>query len=304
MKDYIIILVVIVVAAVGGYFIWQNFTTGNTNTEVEDTTSMTETETEETPPLEGEERIGTSAGGNAITAHHFVSGESTNAPDTELLFVGGIHGGYSWNTALVAFELIDWLEANKTEIPDNVRVTVIPVLNPDGLQEVVGTTGRFSQTDVPASESATIPGRFNANEVDLNRNFDCDWQADAVWQSREVSGGTRAFSEPESQAIRDYINTNEPDAVVAWYSAAGGVFASNCHDGVLAETNTLVDTYADASGYRAFQEFDFYEVTGDMTNWLAKEGIPAISVLLTTHNAVEWPKNRAGIEALLEYYAN
>ena len=39
-----------------------------------------------------------------------------------------------------------------------------------------------------------------------------------------------------------------------------------------------------------------------MTNWLAKNSIPAISVLLTNHTDTEWSKNLAGIQALLTYY--
>jgi len=72
---------------------------------------------------------------------------------------------------------------------------------------------------------------------------------------------------------------------------------------VLPETRVITNAYADASGYAAYEDFDFYEITGDAINWLAKKNIPAISVLLTTHEDVEWNKNRAGIEALLEYYA-
>ena len=39
-------------------------------------------------------------------------------------------------------------------------------------------------------------------------------------------------------------------------------------------------------------------------NWFAKKKVPAISVLLTTHDDVEWSKNKAGIDALLKYYAD
>ena len=56
-------------------------------------------------------------------------------------------------------------------------------------------------------------------------------------------------------------------------------------------------------GYRAYEDFDFYEITGDMVNWLAKIKVPAISVLLANHQDTEWTKNQAGIKALLEYYA-
>jgi hypothetical protein len=148
-----------------------------------------------------------------------------------------------------------------------------------------------------------VAGRFNGNTVDLNRNFDCDWQANAKWQNKTVSGGASAFSEPESQAIKTYIEANVLKAVVVYYSAAGGVFSSSCHNGILAETRTLTNVYAKAAGYPAKEEFNFYEITGDMVNWLAKKNIPAISVLLTNHEDVEWSKNQAGIEAVLKYFA-
>jgi uncharacterized MAPEG superfamily protein len=241
--------------------------------------------------------IGTSVGGRSITAYHYGTGT------TELLFVGGIHGGYEWNTALVAYQLMNYLAANPTVIPANIKVTVIPVLNPDGLNQVVGTTtGNFTVADVSTSQATVISGRFNGNNVDLNRNFDCDWQATGKWQSTTVSGGSAAFSEPESQAIQNYVTTNKPSAVVVWYSAAGGVYASNCHNGVSAETDAITKAFADASGYSANESFDFYVTTGDMTNWLAKIGTPAISVLLTNHTDTEWSKNLAGIQALLKYY--
>lgn len=241
--------------------------------------------------------LGTSAGGNEIVAYHFGTG------DTELLFVGGIHGGYSYNTTLLAYELIDHLTKNPKLIPENVTVTVVPTLNPDGLKATVGTAERFAITAVPKDEAKLVAGRFNASGVDLNRNFDCQWKKEGTWQNRTVSGGDEAFSEPEAKAIRSYVEQYEPAAVLVWYSAAGGVYASNCENGVLPKTTELVNLYAKASGYTAYNEFNYYEITGDMVNWLAKERIPAFSVLLTTHTATEWSKNRAGIEAMIKSFA-
>ena len=303
MKTYILIGIAVVLvagAAYGIYYLTQ------TQSGPETTQNQTGTPTPQppapspapTPQNEPETVIGKSVQGSDITAYHYGEGEK------ELLFMGGIHGGYEWNTVLVAYELMDYLQANPNVIPQGVTVTVIPVLNPDGLQKVVGSAGRFAASSVPSSQEATIPGRFNANEVDLNRNFDCDWQSVGMWQSREVDGGNSAFSEPESRAFRDYVNAAKPAAVVVWYSAAGGVFASNCHNGVLPETNTITNLFAQASGYPAYQEFNFYEITGDAVNWLAKNNIPAISVLLSNHTNTEWSKNQAGITALLDYYAD
>ncbi len=240
--------------------------------------------------------IGTSAGKREIMAYHYGTGEK------ELLFIGGIHGGYEWNTALVSFELIDYLEANRSSIPKNLKITVIPVVNPDGLYKVVGSTGRFDASKVPA-EAATIPGRYNDNGVDINRNFDCDWQKTAVWKTTKVNPGSGVFSEPESNAIKDYVLAQKPAAVVVWYSSYGGVFASNCHKGILPETAAITKVYADASGYKAYNEYNFYEITGDMVNWLAKNNIPGISVLLTDHKNTEWEKNINGIKALFDRYS-
>jgi len=41
-----------------------------------------------------------------------------------------------------------------------------------------------------------------------------------------------------------------------------------------------------------------------MVNWMAGEGIPAISVLLTDRSGTEFSKNTAGVRAALELLAN
>ena len=294
----IIILAVIILILVGVYFWTQQSPDTLPETQAPTKTVEPPAQPEETqkPVDETKTILGTSVEKRDITAYHYGSGAK------ELLFVGGIHGGYSWNTALIAYELMDYLGASPKAIPQNLRVTVIPVLNPDGLYKVIGATGRFLAMDVTSSKDTQRAGRFNAHGVDLNRNFDCDWQAKGVWQNTQVSGGTKAFSEPESQAFKNYIETHSPAAVVVWYSSAGGVFASNCHNGVSSATRALTNAYAAASGYKAYDDFNFYEITGDVTNWLAKKNIPAISVLLTTHEATEWTKNQAGVEALLKHY--
>ncbi len=299
MKKVIILLVAVVVFLIGLVtFFVLNRGGENDPTPIEPENNLTEVETTPEEVDDGLTVIGTSTEGRTITAYHYGEGEK------EVVFVGGIHGGYSWNTAAVAYELMEYLENDPEAVPAGVRVTVIPVLNPDGLAEVVDAEGPFEPEDITATDEEKISSRFNANDVDINRNFDCDWQSTSTWQSRNVSGGSRAFSEPEAAAFRDMIDDMDPAAVVVWYSAAGGVFASSCHNDVLSETTELTNLFAEAAGYRAYEEFDFYEITGDMVNWLAKERIPAISVLLTNHTDVEWEKNRAGVEAVLNYYAD
>lgn len=302
MKTFIVVLIITVIGG-GIYFAVKNLSnkTKVNNEEIIETAS-TGTSTSTSGITGPESVIGKSVEGRDIIAYHFMSAQTGSTSTNEILFIGGIHGGYEWNTSLVAYELVDYLKANPSVIPGNIKVTVIPVLNPDGLNKVVGSAGRFTTASVPKDINATVTGRFNANNVDLNRNFDCDWKASATWQKKTVSGGNNVFSEPESLAIKNYIENNNPKAVVVWYSSAGGVYASSCHNGVSLETSKLTNTYASASGYPAYENFNFYEITGDMVNWLAKKNIPAISVLLTNHTDTEWSKNQKGIEAILKYY--
>lgn len=241
------------------------------------------------------EVIGKSVEGRNIEAFTYGSGEKT------LLFVGGIHGGYEWNSVVLAYKIMDYFEANPSAVPENLKITIIPSLNPDGVYKILGKEGRFLATDVPKNK-ATEPGRFNANEVDLNRNFDCKWKPESIWRENIVSAGTAPFSEPESKVLRDFVLKIKPSSVVFWHSQAGAVYASECEKGILPETMTLMNTYAKASGYKAFSTFDAYQTTGDADAWLASIGIPAVSVELTTHETIEYEKNLAGVKAVLEYY--
>ncbi len=301
MKNTLIALFVVIIVGFGVYFLFQSPIAPKSDDKVVVTAPTDDSQKTDTETVKIEDKsktvIGKSVEGRDIVAYHYGAGTK------EVLFVGGIHGGYSWNTAKVAYEAMEYFKANPTAIPQSLKVTVIPAVNPDGLFDVVATTEDFKASDVNPSQAVQTAGRFNSNNVDINRNFDCNWKSSAKWQSKTVSGGSAVFSEPESQAIKAYVEGSYPVAVVAWYSSAGGVYSSSCNSGVSAETKTITNLFADASGYPAYQSFDVYETTGDMVNWMAKKNIPAISVLLTNHTDTEWTKNQKGIESLLKYYS-
>lgn len=254
-------------------------------------------EVEEEKPLVNIENIGQSVEGRAIEVYSFGEGSKN------LLFVGGIHGGYEWNSVVLAYEVIDELTANPDLVPENLTISIIPNLNPDGVYAVVGKEGRFTAIEAVSSDSQAV-GRFNANNVDLNRNFDCKWQPESNWRGNTVSAGSAPFSEPEAIALRDYVLKTTPVAVVFWHSQANAVYASECHEGVLPETIEVMDSYSQAAGYRSVESFDAYPVTGDAEGWLASIGIPAITVELATHESIEWAKNWAGVKALVSKYTD
>lgn len=258
--------------------------------------NKTQDETVESIVSTGHRVIGTSVEGRAIDAYTYGSG------DTHLLFVGGIHGGYEWNSVLLAYAFMDHMERYPESIHDDLKITVIPSANPDGVFEVVSKEGRFNATDVK-TEFSSGTGRFNANGVDLNRNFDCKWEPESTWKGIAVSGGRSPFSEPESLAIREFVSASAPSAVVFWHSQSNAVYGSECKEGILQETKAVMNAYSRASGYPAIESFDHYPITGDAEGWLASIGIPAITVELADHESIEWEKNLEGIKALFSYYS-
>ncbi len=217
--------------------------------------------------------IGRTVEGRGILARRLGSGSRT------ILLVGGIHGGYEVNTVALMNEVIAHFSATPEDIAPGLSLVVVPALNPDGLLR-----GR---------EAA---GRFNANGVDLNRNWACDWSPEAFWQDRAVDPGPQPFSEPETAALADYILQNPPVAALFYHSAANGVFAGAC-DGDHG-SQALGHLYGQAAGYPSDSPFSHYEVTGDASSWVDGQGIPAITVELQSWTETEWARNFAGIMAV------
>ncbi|MBL8130910.1 MAG: hypothetical protein JNL42_03560 [Anaerolineae bacterium] len=218
-------------------------------------------------------KIGESAGGRAITAQRFGAG------GRKLILIGGIHGGWEGNTVELMEALIAHFETTPQDILPGMTLIVIPVANPDGL--ALGRTER---------------GRFNANGVDLNRNWSCEWSREAYWRQQVVNPGVRAFSEPESLALANFILAERPDAALFFHSAANGVFPGNCagDHGSLAVASVV----AEAAEYACCDGFSAYPVTGTAATWADGESIPAADVELTQSETPEFERNLRAIIAL------
>jgi hypothetical protein len=161
---------------------------------------------------------------------------------------------------------------------------VLPVANPDGL---AGASRQFS------------------SGVDANRNWGgSDWRSDAFDSNaafRVGLGGPEPFSEPETQALADWVLANEPAFIVNYHSAGGFMFGSR--DGPAGE---LSSAYAAASGYTwpspgvdGQRSPLAYRASGSMNVWLRESGIPAILVELSTPRSTEIERNLAGLRAVL-----
>ena len=240
--------------------------------------------------------LGASYGGRPI--EHYVFGDGP----AHVAFIGAIHGGYEWNTANLAYAMIDYFEGNPAAVPDRVTLHIVPVANPDGLARVA-SGWQTGPIPTPAGViSDTFTGRFNGRDVDLNRNWECNWQPTGVWRDQVVDAGLSPFSEPETVALRDFFLERPMTAVVFWHSAAGTVLAGTCAPEGHDPSRALAEVYATAAGY-PLQTPLGYEINGDASDWLTTQGIPSIAIELTDHSRIEWDRNLAGTLAVLEYYA-
>lgn len=249
---------------------------------------------EEAPVPDGAQLVGYSAVCRLpIVSYRFGEG------DVPVILIAGMHGGYEWNTITLAYEVYDYLLANPGFIAPSLSIYLIPNANPDGLYAVTKQVGRFSEVDVSDN---TVPGRFNGNNVDLNRNWDCNWSPVSLWRDNEISGGTEPFSEPENQALRQFIMDIEPATVLFWHSAARGVYAAGC-GAVDPLSKAQAQVYGSASGYPVYESFEHYAITGDASDWLSTQDIPSFTVELATHQFMDWDMNLSGLRALFQHLA-
>ena len=191
-----------------------------------------------------------------------------------VIVVGAIHGGYEWNTALLAYRLVTHFSIIPETVPDEVSLNIIPIANPDGVFAVTGKTGPFLADDVFGD---TAVGRPNGNGVDLNRIWGCGWLPVGRWRETEVAAGSRPLSEPETRVLREYLIQNEPEVVI-WLHSAGGLVTSGGCDDVRHEASEIAAAlYGESAGYPV-GAFDAYCVTGDAADWLAQHKIASFTV--------------------------
>lgn len=226
---------------------------------------------------------------------------SLGSGSKDVLLVGGIHGGYEWNTVLLVGRLIEYYRNEPHRVPDGIRLHFVVNMNPDGLHSV---TGGVSLEEFDPSAVDTRSGRFNANSVDLNRNWEYEWEPTSYWGTTEVKAGTAPFSEPETRAVRDLALRMRPAGVLFFHSAADGIYHGGRRDG-FEPSRRLAEAYAEGSGYRLPEPgkkgLVTYRITGSATNYLYTQGIPAIVVELSTHQRTELERNIRGMRTMLEY---
>jgi hypothetical protein len=185
--------------------------------------------------------------------------------DRAVMVIGSIQGDQP-NTRELVLSLSSHFEGNPEEVPRDVAFYFLPSLNPDG----------------NAADS-----RFNANEVDLNRNWETvDWRSQAAVpghpEGKPGAGGPRPFSEPETAAAADFVlelrGQGRKMLVIVLHSsvrrARGEVYPGG---DISLET---AYGYASTADYEVEDQWAEYTTSGEMLTWCAEQGIRAIDVVI------------------------
>jgi hypothetical protein len=184
---------------------------------------------------------------------------------TAIVIVGSIEGTQTPTRDLVEASL-RYFDRNPRHIPSSTTFHFIPSLNPDG----------------NASGS-----RYNANGVDLNRNWDTsDWRSDAAVpgysNGKAGTGGARPFSEPETRALRDYLFQLDRHFsvlhVVVIHSSVNRSSGEVYPGGNLAAS--LAKKYATIAGYNTKTDWIEYTTSGELVTWCGEEDITSIDIVI------------------------
>ncbi len=175
------------------------------------------------------EYIGETVEGRQISACVISDNVSLEENEPEIMFDGGIHGDELCAAENVA-RMIRYLCVNYgsntqvTNIVNNTEVWLYPMVNPDGRFHVV---------------------RYNANGVDLNRDWGYMWDA---W-----GGSPGAYSQPETKALRSCMYNHQFVVHTTYHSGTEFIshpwsYRSNlCPDHP--HINQLAGIYSTSSGY-------------------------------------------------------
>jgi carboxypeptidase T len=214
--------------------------------------------------------------------------------DEPEVYFNGAHHAREWMTIEINLYFINWITGNYTTnataqyLVNNREIWVLPLVNPDG-REIDGAV----PGDDPAVNNMwrkncrdNDGGGFNmANDgVDLNRNYDWNWGAEPNVYNQQTYAGPYSFSEPETQAVRDFVKSRHFVCSISYHTYSqlimwpwGWTYEQAPDDTLLKaiglEISHNITNLAGSShtGYTPQQSCGLYTTTGDDVDWLYGE---------------------------------
>ncbi|MEK7728390.1 MAG: M14 family metallopeptidase, partial [candidate division KSB1 bacterium] len=249
--------------------------------------------------------IGRSVEGRELWAIKISDNAAAQENETRVVFLGG-HHAREWIAVdvpyLIAAHLLTEYGSNPqiTALVDNAEIWIVPMVNPDGHQYSV-TSQRLWRKNRRNNGDGTFG-------VDLNRNYGYAWggPGSSGDSFSEIYRGPSAFSEPETQAVRNFLQAHPPRALITYHNFSqlilypwGNTNAAPPQRGLLdslavAMANRIRDVHGE--NYTPEQASDLYLASGDTGDWLlATFGVPGFTIELRPRSSVpgfELPENQ------------
>lgn len=205
----------------------------------------------------------------------------------------------SWSWQL---HYINWLLENygsdpvATEIIDNREIYFLPVFNPDGYEynRLIEPDGGGMWRKNRRDNGGGIYG------VDLNRNWSYMWGYDDNGSSpdsnSEVYRGPLAFSEPETQAVRDFIISRDFQFIVNAHTFGDYFLYSWGYDDIYTPDHNVFRAMGDSA--EALTDYTpgtaweiLYNVNGDANDWQYGEQMEKPLIFCAVTESGTWNDN-------------
>jgi len=225
--------------------------------------------------------LGNSLEGDTIWAMKISDNPDTDEDEPEVLY-DGLHHAREPITIEVLLYFMKHLcqnygsDSEATYLVNNRELWFVPIVNPDGYE--------YNRDNNPSGGGLWRKNRRdNGNGtfgVDLNRNYGYNWGYDNQGSSpngaSETYRGTSGFSEPETQAMRDFVNSHS-FLIVLNYHSFGNYFIKPWGYAriytpddelftAIGDTVTHFNGYAPGTGWELL-----YLTNGDADDWMYGE---------------------------------
>jgi len=219
------------------------------------------------PDLASLHVIGSSIEGRPIIAIKIGKGDKK-------LLINGTQHAREWIATMVTMAVADRLVRNYDSDPrvkafvDSTTLWVVPVVNPDGYQYSWGSDRYWRKN------------RRDKHGVDLNRNFGVAWGGSGASKNKrnETYRGEYAFSEPETQAIRDLVKRERFAAHVDFHAFGQLLLYPWTHTHTQAPDRARYRAVGDRLASAMFAQHekryalqsgaDLYAAAGTATDWM------------------------------------
>lgn len=219
--------------------------------------------------------IGKSLEGRELWALKITTNKETNAFIPATVFLGAHHAREHLSTEVPLLFAKEFLAQTKTNAEIRALISlqdlyIIPMVNPDGaMYDITGQRYKSWRKNRAHNNNGSYG-------VDLNRNYSYGWGTGGSSRSpnSDVYMGPEAFSEPETQAVRDFVmskpnirtllsfHTFSELVLYPWGGQESGVGGEDQQ-----VFEKMAQKMAGMNGYTPMQASDLYIASGDTCDW-------------------------------------